>query len=124
MLRIVNFILFLFLFLAGILLGGISISRSKELFYLNETKNISLFYNSSLAGLSMSLVVLGGIFFLISITDNSYHLIIKDFLMLTAISLVPGLIVFLGSLWQYFLVRIFRDGFIRYVENRRNNHNR
>lgn len=119
MIRIVYSLTFLLLFLAGVIIAIVSIVDSKKIFSGEVTKFTAVLMNSTLTGLSVSLLFFGAIFFISAVSNNSYYLQIKDLFLGFGISAVPGLIVLIGSLWQYLQIKIFREGIKKIIGKRK-----
>lgn len=116
-------IFFLAIFLLGSYFGVKSVFRSKKIFSGREKRASSIIADSVLAGLSVTFLFFGGVNFFDSITDPFYKFRLKELFTSLALFLIPGLIVFIGSLWQYFQVSIFREALIEHFRKSRNHKN-
>ena len=121
--RIIYSIIFLFIFLLGAFLGIKAYRLSKSIYWGTERKFRAAIGGSALYGLSLSLVMFGGVYLFASIADNKYPLEIPVLLKSFALFLVPGLLVFLGSLWQYFISGLYRDRLMEFILSKRNDKN-
>ncbi len=115
---------FLVVFALGAFLGVQSFIRSKKIFSGSEKGSFKVLADSALAGLSVSLLFFGGVNFVATVTDNSYQSQTDDLFISFALFLIPGFIVFVGSLWQYFQVGIFRKALLEFLKKRGNNQKR
>lgn len=93
---------FLVIFLLGAYLGVKSLFRSKEIFSGKEKRTSKILADSALAGLSVTFLFFGGVNFFDSITNKSYQFQIEPLLPGFALFLIPGFVIFVGSVWQYF----------------------
>lgn len=117
-------IFFLAISLLGAYIGVNSFFRSKKIFSGTEKRISRIIADSVLAGLSVTFLFFGGVNFFESITERSYQFQIKNLIISLALFLVPGLIVFVGSVWQYFQVGIFREALLERFKKRRDSENR
>jgi len=117
-------IFFIAIFLLGAYIGVNSFFRSKKIFSGRERRTSRIIADSALAGLSVTFLFFGGVNFFESITERFYQIQIKDLVTSLALFLVPGLIIFVGSVWQYFQVGIFREALIKHFKKRGNNDTR
>jgi hypothetical protein len=123
LMRIIYSLVFLLIFLVGVYLGIMSYRRSKAIFRGTERRFIAAIVDSARFGLSLSLVIFGGVYLLASVTNNSYPLEIISLLKSFAFFLIPGFLVFLGSFWQYFIFGLYRDRLLKFILRRRNDNN-
>lgn len=117
-------IFFLVIFLLGSYFGVNSFFRSRKIFSGKEKRTSRIIAASALAGLSVTFLFFGVVNFFEAITEPSFQFRIYDLVTSLALFLVPGLIVFLGSVWQYFQVGIFREALLEHFRKRGNNENR
>lgn len=122
--RLIYSIFFLAIFILGAYVGVKSFFRSKEIFSGREKRASRIIADSALAGLSVTFLFFGGVNFFESITGPSYQFQIRDLVTSLVLFLVPGLIVFVGSIWQYFQVGIFREALLGHFRKHGNNENR
>ena len=116
-------IFFLAVFLLGAYIGVNSFFRSKKIFSGREKRTSRIIADSALAGLSVTFLFFGGVNFFEAITESAYQFQAKNLVTSLALFLVPGFIVFVGSIWQYFQVGIFRKALLGRLKKRRNNEN-
>jgi hypothetical protein len=117
-------IFFLAIFLLGAYIGVNSFFRSKKIFSGREKGTSRIIADSALVGLSVTLLFFGGVNFFESISDPFYKFQLKELFTSLALFLVPGFIVFIGSIWQYFQVGIFREALLEHFKKRGNKENR
>lgn len=121
--RIIYSTLFLFIFLLGAFLG-IKIHRLlKAIYWGTERRFRAAIIVSALAGLSLSLMMFGGVYLLASIADKTYPLEISSLLKSFALFLILGLLAFVGSLLQFFIFGLYRDRFLKFILSKRNDKN-
>jgi hypothetical protein len=119
--KYIHLIFYLFILLLGAFLAVQSYIRSKRIFSGRERRYSIIVADSAFAGLSASLLFFGGVYFYAVITDSSYPTQINEFLLAFVLFLIPGFVIFLGSLWQYFQVGLFRDKLLEWLKKRGNN---
>ncbi len=111
---------FLFIFILGALFGIMAYRLSKAIYWGTERRYRDAIIDSALYGLSLSFAIFGGAYFFASITGNTVtfdiFLLLKSF----AFFLIPGFLVFLGSLLQYFVFGLYRDRLMEFILNKRN----
>jgi hypothetical protein len=120
---IIYSIIFLFIVVLGLFLGINAFRLSKAIYWGTERRFHAAIVSSALYGLSLSLVMFGGVYLLASIADNTYPLEISVLLRSFALFLIPGLLVFLGSLLRYFIFGLYRDRLMEFILNKRNDKN-
>jgi hypothetical protein len=118
--RIVFILILFFLILLGVFLGIKSFNDSKAIFWGVERRVIAAITNAALGGLSSTLTVFGAVYFLASVTDPKYPLVIIDLLKGFLFFSVIGFIIFLGSLWQFFFVGLYREPMMKFFIHRAN----
>jgi ABC-type Fe3+ transport system permease subunit len=118
--RIIYSVIFLFIFLLGTFLGIKGYRLSKAIYWGTERRFRAAIVDSVLYGLAASLVMFGGVYLLASIADNRYPLKISVLLMSFALFLIPGLVVFLGSLLQFLVFGLYRDRLKEFILSKRN----
>ena len=121
--RIIFSLIFLFIFLLGAFLGIKAYRLSKAIFWGNERRLSASIVDSALYGLSLSLAIFGGVYFFASIADNTYPLDISLLLKSFAVFLIPGFLVFLGSLLNYFVFGLYRDRLMDFILSKRKDKN-
>lgn len=121
--RIIYSAIFLFISLLGAFLGIKAYRLSKAIYWGTERRFRAAIVDSALYGLSLSLVIFGGVYFLASIADNTYPLDISLLLKSFAVFLIPGFLVFLGSLLQYFVFGLYRNRLMEFILSKRNDKN-
>jgi hypothetical protein len=102
-----SFFLPVLIILLGISIGWYSFIQDKKIFWGRINLLNGILFNSFLHCASISTIFFGVIIYF-AIRDHT-HPSINDILGFLGISLVPGIIVFLGSLWSYFIVGKYRD---------------
>jgi len=118
--RIISSLIFLFIFLLGAYLVIRAYRLSKAIYWGAERRFRAAIVGSALYGLSLSLAIFGGVHFFASISDNFYPLDISLLLKSFAVFLIPGVLVFLGSLFQYFVFGLYRDRLMEFILSKRN----
>ncbi|PKO12152.1 MAG: hypothetical protein CVU39_25440 [Chloroflexi bacterium HGW-Chloroflexi-10] len=121
--RIIYSIIFLFILLLGAFLGIKAFRLTKAIYWGTEQRFRAAICDSALYGLSLSLVMFGGVYLLASIADNTYPLGIYALLKSFALFLIPGLFVFLGSLLRFFIFGLYRDRLMGFILSKRNDKN-
>jgi hypothetical protein len=117
--RLIYSTIFLFIFIFGVFLGIKAFRLSKAIYWGTDKRFRAAIVGSALYGLSLSLVMFGGVYLLASIADNTYPLEISVLLKSFVLFLIPGLFVFLGSLFRYFLFGLYRDRFMEFILRKR-----
>lgn len=69
-------------------------------------------------GFSWSFMAFGGLYFLASIADNKYQLDIILLLKSFGLFLLFGFVMFLASLWRYFMVSLGRERLMKTIFRR------
>jgi hypothetical protein len=113
--RIIYSIVFLFIFVLGGFLGIKAYRLSKAIYWGTERRFRAAIVDSALYGLSLSLVMFGGVYLLASMADNAYSLEISDLLMSFTLFLIPGFLVFLGTLFKFFVFGLYRDQLLQFI---------
>lgn len=121
--RIIYSTIFLFIFLLGAFLGIKAYRLSKAIYWGTERRFRAAIVDSALYGLSLSLAIFGGVYFFASIADSTHPLDIALLLKSIAVFLIPGFLVFLGSLLQYFVFGLYRDRLMEFILSKRNDKN-
>lgn len=121
--RIIYSIFFLFIFLLGAFIGIKAYRLSKAIFWGTERRFRIAIVDSALYGLSLSLVMFGGVYLLASIADKTYPFDISVLLKSLAFFLIAGLLVFLGLLLRYFIFGLYRDRLMEFILSKRNDKN-
>ncbi len=122
--RIAYLVIFFFLFLLGGYLGVKSYIKSRYIFSGKERRVGVIIADSALAGLSASLLFFSAVFFYSALMDPLFQFTRDDLLMSLLLFLTPGVVIFLGSLWQYFQVGVYREGLSNYIREKWNNKKR
>src|SRR4030065_1779293 len=91
----------------GIACGAYSTINSKSLFTSSEARLSQKIANSLLMAVSASLIFLS-IIFIAGLLDRKFIWTLPKILSFALFSLVPGILVFLGSSWQFLIVNWFR----------------
>jgi hypothetical protein len=117
--RILSSLIFLFIFLLGVLLGIKAYRLSMVIYWGTERRIRAAIFDSALYGLSLSLAFFGGVYFFASTTDNTYTLDISLLVKSFVIFLIPGFLVLLGSLLQYFIFGLYRDRLMEFLLGRK-----
>ncbi|MEL7657474.1 MAG: hypothetical protein AAGU75_16390 [Bacillota bacterium] len=73
-----------------------------------ETRIRAILVNSAMAGLSVTFLFWGGVNFVSSITDYTNNAQLKDLCREFVLFLIPALLIFAGSTWQFFLAGFLR----------------
>ncbi len=121
--RIIYSTIFLFIFLLGALLGIKAYRLSKAIYWGAERRFRAAIVDSALYGLSLSLAIFGGVYFFTLIADNTFPLDISYLLKSFAVFLIPGFLVFFGSLLQYFVFGLYRDRLMEFILRKRKEKN-
>ncbi len=121
--RIIYSTIFLFIFLLGAFLGIKAFRLSKAIYWGIEWRFRAAIVDSALYGLSSSLALFGGVYFIATIANDTYPLDLSLLLKSIAIFLIPGFLVFLGSLFQYFVFGLYRDRLMGFILSKKNDKN-
>jgi hypothetical protein len=108
-------IIFFLCLVSGVILGIQSYLRSKKIFSGKEERFRVIIMDSALAGLSLSLVLFGGVYFVATITGTPYRLESNNIFPTLLIFVIPGIFVFLGSVGHYYQMLLFRKSLLEYL---------
>ncbi len=92
----------------GISLGVYSIRNSRSIYYGVPSTRQKRLVNACSTGLSASMLLMSLILFA-GLLDHKYIWSIEKILLITLFSLIPGVIVTLGTIWGFFIVNVYRN---------------
>ncbi|HJR78514.1 MAG TPA: hypothetical protein VJ821_00490 [Anaerolineales bacterium] len=106
---IIPIIIVFLLCLGGIYLGGVAYREYRHITISNDTVSMKkLIGISALFGVSSTLLFLG-IILMMGVVDENYIWSIQKFLGAILVSIIPGAVVTLGSMYQIYSTIKYRD---------------
>lgn len=97
---------------SGIILMVIAILLSRTILQGRETSRLNRVVNSILLGMSASLIFMS-VVFVIGLLDVTYTWTYQRLMAIGLVSLFPGIVVTIGSYWQFFVATKFREHLYR-----------
>ena len=98
----------------GLCLGIYAYRDSRPIFFGLETSWKKRLSNAIYNGISSSMIFMS-IILIVGLIEPKYNWSLKNILLFAAFSGFPGLIVTLGSIWQFFIVNRYRKKIIHSI---------
>lgn len=116
---LLSILFFICVLLLGIYMGFVSLKDSKSHFLSIDKVDFSkVLLNSIQFGISISMIMFGGMYALSYIFEPERQNTFKDFVLAAILFLGVGGVVFLGSLWQYFMVGKYKNWLMDKLKNK------
>jgi hypothetical protein len=117
--QIILAIPFLILAIVGLYMLISSYQHMERIVAGKETKIRNIVFRSAVLGFSATLIFFSGIFFFTAIFNEPFEWSLGNLLKSFAFFSVGGIIIFFGSLWQFFLISKYRDILIKIIKRQK-----